>query len=76
MSIELNGQQVFVGENIWWALYHLRQNSQEIVLWVDAICIIQNDISERNHQVLKMETIYTNAEEVFVWLGRGRTSTG
>ncbi|KAL8391847.1 hypothetical protein RB595_002160 [Gaeumannomyces hyphopodioides] len=38
-------------------------------LWVDAICINQNDADERAQQVSKMQTIYSNAWRVVVYLG-------
>lgn len=38
--------------------------------WIDAICINQGDVSERNAQVAIMSTIYSQAEKVYVWLGR------
>jgi hypothetical protein len=38
-------------------------------MWVDAICIDQGDIPERNEQTAKMREIYQNAEGVAVWLG-------
>jgi hypothetical protein len=38
-------------------------------LWVDALCINQDDIPERSEQVNKMGSIYTNARRVVLWLG-------
>lgn len=38
-------------------------------IWIDALCINQNDIEERNHQVHLMGQIYAKATEVLVWLG-------
>jgi len=38
-------------------------------MWIDAVCINQNDIQERNHQVTQMGRIYENAACVVVWLG-------
>ena len=38
--------------------------------WIDAVCINQNDIVERNHQVAQMSMIYARAWRVLVWLGR------
>lgn len=38
-------------------------------LWVDAICIMQSSIEERNHQVQMMGHIYMQAGLVLVWLG-------
>jgi hypothetical protein len=37
--------------------------------WIDAVCINQRDISERNDQVAMMRDIYSNASFVLVWLG-------
>lgn len=56
-------------ENLWWALYHLRHTTDVRILWIDAICINQYDITERNHQVAHMSRIYTNAQQVVIWLG-------
>jgi hypothetical protein len=40
------------------------------LFWVDTICINQNDVEERNHQVQMMGRIYGLANAVTVWLGR------
>lgn len=45
------------------------------MLVVDAVCINQNDIVERSHQVGIMSQIYSKAEEVAMWLGRGTERT-
>jgi hypothetical protein len=37
--------------------------------WYDALCINQEDIAERNHQVQLMRDIYRSAELVVAWLG-------
>lgn len=47
----------------------------ELVLWVDAICINQNDIKERNLQTSKMQSIYKNASSVLVFLGTGNNGS-
>ncbi|KAK4658365.1 hypothetical protein QC762_101200 [Podospora pseudocomata] len=44
------------------------------MLWVDAICIDQGNIAEKNTQVSLMSTIYSHAA-VLVWLGTGNQST-
>ena len=38
------------------------------LLWIDAICINQTDIDERNAQVAIMGDIYKEASRVLVWL--------
>jgi hypothetical protein len=37
--------------------------------WVDALCIDQNNIPEKNSQVSKMKEIYEGAKKIVVWLG-------
>lgn len=49
--ITLNGAKFEVWENLFQALHYLALKSKERVLWIDAICIDQNDINERNHQL-------------------------
>jgi len=51
------------------ALLALRERFGALTVWVDAICINQDDAMEKNDQVPLMEEIYTWAERVFVWLG-------
>ena len=46
----------------------LRDDKVEF-MWIDAICINQDDLAERSEQVSKMRTIYEGPEEVLVWLG-------
>ncbi len=58
-----------VGEDLKSALLHLRKPSIDIVLWVDAICINQQDVEERSKQVLRMGSIYHRAATVRAWLG-------
>lgn len=65
----LNDQQFYVRKNLWWLLYHLRHMNEVRHLWIDAICIDQASIKERNHQVALMSKIYQSAETVLAWLG-------
>ncbi|KAM0377507.1 hypothetical protein ACHAPY_006670 [Fusarium culmorum] len=69
VRILLNGEKVFVRPNLAYALAALR-TSEPRVLWVDALCINQNDTMERNHQVGMMGGIFRRADRVLVWLGR------
>jgi hypothetical protein len=39
------------------------------MLWVDAVCINQDDIDESNKQVAMMYFIYSRAQKVIAWLG-------
>ena len=58
-----------VTENLWLALRAFRRPKERRRLWVDALCIDQTSIPERNYQVSIMSTIYQESTEVCVWLG-------
>ena len=51
------------------ALTYLRLEEEERVLWIDAICINQQDVREKSSQICIMPYIYTRAKTVIVWLG-------
>ena len=38
-------------------------------MWIDSICVNQQDLKERSSQVLRMADIYGQAERVIAWLG-------
>ncbi|KAL2060227.1 hypothetical protein VTL71DRAFT_9622 [Oculimacula yallundae] len=67
--IKLDGQQFFVRKNLFDALEHLRERGTVRVLWIDALCIDQDNEKERNHQVQRMGQIYERASQVIAWLG-------
>ncbi|PQE20174.1 Heterokaryon incompatibility protein [Rutstroemia sp. NJR-2017a BBW] len=68
-KILIDGRQFEVTSNLAEALYHLYDCNTPRKLWVDAICIDQEDISERSHQVQSMTEIYARARNVVVWMG-------
>ncbi|KAH8746311.1 heterokaryon incompatibility protein-domain-containing protein [Hyaloscypha sp. PMI_1271] len=51
------------------ALRGLRYSEHPRFLWVDQICINQQDTAERNAQVRRMGEIYSRASCAVVWLG-------
>ncbi|KAE8442466.1 hypothetical protein EG329_003309 [Mollisiaceae sp. DMI_Dod_QoI] len=69
MTISINGRTFFVRRNLHDALLFLRRFSRSLPVWIDAICINQEDIAERNWQVRIMPHIYSRATTVLVWLG-------
>ncbi|KAJ3575182.1 hypothetical protein NPX13_g4120 [Xylaria arbuscula] len=66
--------QLGIGQNLDLALRDLRDPDEPRVMWIDAICINQVDIVERNRQVKRMGDIYSQASQVIVWLGPGSDS--
>ena len=62
-------QRLRITQSLAAALRHLRHEREARTLWVDAICINQNSIPERNQQVPLMSDIYRRATRVLAWLG-------
>ncbi|KAM0227441.1 hypothetical protein ACHAP5_012177 [Fusarium lateritium] len=51
------------------ALVHLTPEDVPLTLWVDALCIDQDDEAEKAEQVQQMQQIYSQATSVITWLG-------
>ena len=68
-SILVHGKELRVTQNLYLALRHLRFEHVDRILWIDAICINQDDVGERGHQVQQMANIYNKANRVVIWLG-------
>jgi hypothetical protein len=63
-AINVDGQPFRVRPNLWSCLYYLGIASRHAdwdYLWVDAICIDQENDAERNVQVSHMDQTYGNA---------------
>ena len=67
--ILINGQSFTVRQNLYAFLCHARKYYAGKPLWIDALCINQDDIGEKNRQVKMMSKIYSETKEVLVWLG-------
>lgn len=73
--IMANGRPLGVTNNLHLALSYLRLVNHDRILWVDALCIDQENLKERTHQVGQMAQIYRNAESVIFWLGQATYAT-
>lgn len=79
----LDGCTVQIRQNLYDALTCMRQakygrgtnNTSGLWLWVDALCINQDDPEEKGHQVGLMKRIFKGADMVLVWLGMGDNRT-
>lgn len=67
-EITVKAETKYIRENLWSALYHMQLPLKPLVLWIDAICIDQENMDERNHQVRLVGKIYTGATTILVWL--------
>ncbi|KAJ4009587.1 hypothetical protein NW766_008706 [Fusarium irregulare] len=73
-TIDVEGYSLSVGANLYAALLSLRYTSLERILWVDAACIDQTNITEKEQQIQLMAEIYAKARSVIIWLGEATTA--
>ncbi|KAK3386134.1 heterokaryon incompatibility protein-domain-containing protein [Podospora didyma] len=62
-----------ITDNLAAALRRLRLSDRERFLWIDAICINQEDLAEREKQVVMMRNIFEGATQTIIWLGEEDT---
>lgn len=62
-------EKVLVTQNLGRALPYLRYRDKPRILWIDAICVNQEDLPERSRQVQRMADVYRLASRAVVWLG-------
>lgn len=67
-TVLLNSEQVRIPKRIFTFLQSRRKQSMSTLYWIDAVCIHQNNLSERQKQVRLMAKIYQNAFEVRILL--------
>lgn len=58
-----------VTENLHEAMRRFRQSDARMTIWIDQVCINQEDVQERNSQIPLIGSIYRQAEKVLIWLG-------
>jgi len=68
-TLTINAHPFQIHSNLLLALLHIRSKTHPLHLWIDAICINQSDMPERNAQVAMMSFIYSRAQKVIAWLG-------
>ena len=68
-TLELDGQMVSVPASSVAAIRRVRLTKRYRVLWIDALCIDQGNIQERNQQVAMMTDVYTQSQGNLIYLG-------
>ncbi|KAF2198951.1 hypothetical protein GQ43DRAFT_359511, partial [Delitschia confertaspora ATCC 74209] len=63
------GKYIPITSNCELAIRRLRQPVGKRIVWIDALCINQSDVRERNHQVSLMKQIYSSSVQTVVYLG-------
>jgi len=64
-----SNKTLLVTQNLAEALPYFRFEDKPRVLWIDAICVDQQNLGERGHQVKRMADIYSRAAKVLIWVG-------
>ncbi|EGZ70011.1 HET-domain-containing protein [Neurospora tetrasperma FGSC 2509] len=71
-NITIDGHTVRIRKNLSEALKQISSVIRYLdflLLWIDALCINQNDDAEKSQQVQKMGKIFSSAEQVLAWTG-------
>ena len=75
VNIFVDGLWFGVRHNLWLFLSQLKEKQHrqtafdDTLIWADAICISQSDITERDAQVGNMGSIFRKATFTYAWLG-------
>lgn len=64
-----------VTESLYKLLHHLRRKDELRVVWIDQLCIDQDNPDEKAEQIKTMAEIYQRASKTHVWLGDGDESS-
>ncbi|KAF1984049.1 HET-domain-containing protein, partial [Aulographum hederae CBS 113979] len=68
-TVTYAGRRILVGKNVEALLRRFRLKDNTRLLWIDALCINQEDHSEKSEQVAMMDVIYQGASRVLIYLG-------
>ena len=68
--IAINEQMIRVQRNVHDMLESLHASGEKAPIFIDALCIDQSSIQDKNTQVAQMGKVYYNASKVVVWFGR------
>ena len=68
--LELSGQRFLIRKNLDTFLRTMRNSGGSYIrFWIDAVCIDQNTVSERNRQLPRITQVYEDADVVACWAG-------
>ncbi|KAK3319453.1 heterokaryon incompatibility protein-domain-containing protein [Apodospora peruviana] len=73
--VNIDGKRLAVSRGVYLALHNIRDwmlhhgDTTSVMVWVDQICINQEDLAERAVQVGHMKALYSQAKRVVVHLG-------
>ena len=68
-TLDIEGRIKMIPETLAEALRAFRETDKPRILWADAVCIDQDNATEKGSQVGMMNEIFAIADRVLVWLG-------
>lgn len=68
-TLLVNNTLLRIRESLFQTLVHLFSGATTMIIWVDQICIDQENDSEREQQVRLMSRVFIQAQRVICWLG-------
>lgn len=74
-TIECEGHVKNITKSLALALRAFRQEHSSVVMWIDQICINQDDNEEKAQQIPLMSRIYQNAMNTVIWLGESTSNS-
>ncbi len=74
-SIQIGKANIPVAASLFGALEAVRKRDEDTFVWVDALCINQQNRDERSQQVQLMTEIYAKAKLVAIWLGPSKNDS-
>lgn len=69
IPIYCNGKRLYITESLRDALVRVRLPDRPRMVWADSVCIDQDNLPEKGHQVQFMGKIYSSASRVLICLG-------
>ncbi|KAH7398002.1 heterokaryon incompatibility protein-domain-containing protein [Cadophora sp. MPI-SDFR-AT-0126] len=66
--ILVDDREVYVTENLHAALIRLRQEDEKKTIWIDQLCIDQQNQEEKAVQVRLMREVYSNCQQCLIWM--------
>ncbi|UPL02479.1 hypothetical protein LCI18_013413 [Fusarium solani-melongenae] len=73
--IIIGGRLFPITKNCAAVLRKIRKKNSKRVIWIDSLCINQNDVNERSVQVSQMGLIFSGAQKVHIYLGNNVDNT-
>ncbi|KAL2075152.1 hypothetical protein VTL71DRAFT_94 [Oculimacula yallundae] len=67
--ILVNYEEISITQSLHAALLRLRYKDEKHSMWIDQLCITQNDLVEKTMQVRLMGEVYRKCHHCLIWLG-------